>query len=190
MDDIVLQALHKWPHVPDCYGWLGLDARGQWYMRDAATQAIGPFPTLHHPSYRAARGSHLLHEKLIAFIARNYAADDRGCWFFQNGPQRVYVELEAAPWIWRVQRNLAGDFKVSSHTGLDTEPESCWLDEDGRVYLVTSLGLGLVHSQDVGWVAEALEAQHWQAQTCTYAELLARHSVTLSPSRWIATVSI
>ena len=43
MDDIVKQALAKWPNVPDCYGWLGLDARGNWYMRDDAAQAAGPF---------------------------------------------------------------------------------------------------------------------------------------------------
>ena len=39
MDDIVKQALAKWPNVPDCYGWLGLDARGRWFMRDDAAQA-------------------------------------------------------------------------------------------------------------------------------------------------------
>ena len=32
MDDIVLQAMVKWPKVPACYGWLGLDARGRWYL--------------------------------------------------------------------------------------------------------------------------------------------------------------
>ena len=41
MDDIVKQALAKWPNVPDCYGWLGLDARGHWYLRDDAVQAAG-----------------------------------------------------------------------------------------------------------------------------------------------------
>ena len=43
MDDLVLQAMAKWPNVPDCYGWLGLDARGDWYMRDDQTQALGAF---------------------------------------------------------------------------------------------------------------------------------------------------
>ena len=43
MDDIVRQAIAKWPNVPHCYGWLGLDARGQWYLRDGATQALGGF---------------------------------------------------------------------------------------------------------------------------------------------------
>ena len=45
MDDIVRQAMAKWPHVPHCFGWLGLDARGDWYMRDDAAQAAGPFPS-------------------------------------------------------------------------------------------------------------------------------------------------
>ena len=79
MDDIVKQAVAKWPHVPDCYGWLGLDARGRWYLRDDAVQAAGPFPQ--------SRGSLLQHEKLIEFIHRKYEHDPHGQWFFQNGPQ-------------------------------------------------------------------------------------------------------
>ena len=43
MDDIVKQAMAKWPQVPDCYGWLGLDARGNWYLRDERAQAQGAF---------------------------------------------------------------------------------------------------------------------------------------------------
>ena len=34
MDEIVKAALRKWPTVPHCYGWLALDARGDWYLRD------------------------------------------------------------------------------------------------------------------------------------------------------------
>ncbi len=78
MDEIVKQAMAKWPHVPHCYGWLGLDARGDWYLRDAATQAAGPFAQ--------AKGERIEHEKLRAFINRNYSVDACGCWFFQNGP--------------------------------------------------------------------------------------------------------
>ena len=44
MDDIVAAALVKWPNVPHCHGWLALDARGDWYLRDERTQAAGPFP--------------------------------------------------------------------------------------------------------------------------------------------------
>ena len=43
MDEIVKQAMAKWPNVPHCYGWLGLDARGNWYMRDDRVQAEGSF---------------------------------------------------------------------------------------------------------------------------------------------------
>src|SRR6218665_3263319 len=98
MDDIVKQAMVKWPNVPHCYGWLGLDARGNWYMRDDGAQAQGAFGS----GAPRAKGSLLKHEKLIDFIQRNYAVDAAGQWFFQNGPQRVYVELEATPWVWRV----------------------------------------------------------------------------------------
>ena len=74
MDDIVKQAMAKWPGVPDCRGWLGLDARGNWYMRDDASQAAGAFTS----KRSGAKGSMLLHEKLIDFIQRNYAADAQG----------------------------------------------------------------------------------------------------------------
>jgi hypothetical protein len=41
MDEIVEAALRKWPNVPHCYGWLALDARGDWYMRDDACRPRG-----------------------------------------------------------------------------------------------------------------------------------------------------
>ena len=44
MDDLVKAALKKWPNVPHAYGWLGLDTRGDWYLRDERVQAAGPFP--------------------------------------------------------------------------------------------------------------------------------------------------
>lgn len=150
MDDIVKAAMAKWPNVPHCYGWLGLDARGNWYMRDDRTQAQGPFP--------ASKGSLLKHDKLIEFIHRNYAADAQGQWYFQNGPQRVYVELEATPWIWRLQPEGG----VLSHTGLPARVQESLLDESGRLYLVTDRGIGLVHSADMNLAADAVEAGRWR----------------------------
>jgi len=38
MDEQVLRSLIKWPDVPDCFGWLALDRRGQWRMRDEFSQ--------------------------------------------------------------------------------------------------------------------------------------------------------
>ena len=142
MDDIVKAAMAKWPNVPNCYGWLGLDARGNWYMRDDNAQAAGAFCAASaEPGRQAAsKGSLLKHDKLIDFIQRNYAADAQGQWFFQNGPQRVFVELEATPFVWRV--DVAPDFNVTAHTGQVAITQRCIIDEHGRVYLETALGFG------------------------------------------------
>lgn len=174
MDDIVRQAMAKWPNVPDCYGWLGLDTRGNWYMRDDRVQSLGPF--VGGPP--AAKGSLLAHDKLIAFINRNYMADDQGRWFFQNGPQRVYVELAATPWIWRVQ----ADYTLQSHTGVPTTYTACLTDEQGWLYLETPLGFGLVHTQDVGLAAEAVEAGQWTVQTAQRGELAGHYGYIASPA--------
>ncbi|ANH69575.1 DUF2946 family protein [Mitsuaria sp. 7] len=169
MDAIVEAALKKWPNVPHCYGWLALDARGDWYMRDERIQAAGPFPTV--------KGSRIVHDKLIGFIDRNYASDDQGAWFFQNGPQRVYLQLEVAPWIWRLQP----DGRVLTHTGREAQVAGAVLDEQDRLFLETDLGLGLVHTQDMGLAADAIEAGRWSMSNATHAELIARHGVLLAP---------
>lgn len=181
MDEIVKAALAKWPHVPHCHGWLGLDERGRWWMRDAAAQAAGPFAG--PGATPASRGTELRHEGLIAFIGRNYEADADGQWFFQNGPQRVYVELAATPWIWRLQP----DGGVQAHTGVPAgTPQEALLDEAGRLYLVTPLGVGLVHSQDVGLAAQALEEGRWgrlDPRELRADELPARYGYVRSPAR-------
>lgn len=169
MDDIVKKALEKWPNVPACSGWLGLDARGHWYLRDDATQAAGSFPTV--------RGSLLEHEKLIDFIGRNYEPDAWGQWYFQNGPQRVYVELEVTPWVWRIEP----DFSVVSHTGAPAAARQCLVDEQGRVYLVTDLGLGLVHSTDTALVAQAIDSGVWVPADVIAAQLPGRFGYVMSP---------
>lgn len=171
MDDIVKQALAKWPNVPDCYGWLGLDARGRWFMRDDAAQAAGDFPQ--------SRGSWLRHEKLIDFIGRNYESDDEGRWFFQNGPQRVYIELECTPWIWQV----LPDYRLQSHTGLQTSAGECLLDEEGRLYIASPQGLGLVHSQDMVLAAEAVEQGVWVPRDVMSADLPVQYGFVRSPAK-------
>jgi len=126
MDEIVKQALAKWPNVPHCTGWLLLDRRGQWRMRDDATQAAG------------LPGDIIRHEALLGFINRNYAADADGQWFFQNGPQRVYVELGYTPWIVRLSEldgamdgATDGALRLTDHAGGRFEPTAAWLDDEG-----------------------------------------------------------
>jgi Protein of unknown function (DUF2946) len=175
MDDIVKAAMAKWPTVPDCFGWLALDARGDWYMRDERIQAAGPFPQV--------KGSRIQHEKLRQFIERNYEADARGAWYFQNGPQRVYLQLEAAPWVWRLEEEAPAEPpRITSHTGRPAlELRSSWLDENGRLYLYTELGLGLVHTLDMGAAANAVEAGLWQPQELPFAQMPARFGFILQP---------
>lgn len=175
MDDIVKQALAKWPNVPDCYGWLGLDARGNWFMRDERVQAQGPFAG----GSVQSKGSLLKHDKLIEFIQRNYQPDAQGQWFFQNGPQRVYVELQATPLIWRVN----DDFQVQDHTNKPGRVQRCLLDEQGHVYLEADTGFGLVHSMDTGHAADAVEQCLWLVQDVRAADLPQRFGYVASPQR-------
>ncbi|AKJ32061.1 DUF2946 family protein [Caldimonas brevitalea] len=178
MDDIVKAALKKWPNVPACHGWLALDARGDWYMRDDRIQAAGPFPEV--------KGSRITHDKLKDFIHRNYAADEQGAWFFQNGPQRVYVELEAAPYVWRLQADPSGPVVIWAHTGTPAHFESAVLDEHGRLFLHTDLGFGVVHSLDMEAAAQAVETGLWPLQELRFAELPGRFGYRLSPQRDLA----
>lgn len=181
MDDIVRQAIAKWPNVPHCYGWLGLDARGGWYMRDDQAQAAGPFaspPAASQGGTPPSKGSLLRHDKLIEFIHRNYESDADGQWFFQNGPQRVYVELEIAPLVWRV----ADDFSVTAHTGEPARVQRCFVDEAGRVYLECESGFGLVHTQDVEVAARAVEQGLWVPQDALFADLPSRFGFVPSPA--------
>ncbi|HMN92107.1 MAG TPA: DUF2946 family protein [Hydrogenophaga sp.] len=179
MDEIVKAAMAKWPNVPHCHGWLGLDARGQWFMRDDRTQAAGPFALLPGETGPTSKGSWLRHDKLIDFIGRNYAPDEAGQWFFQNGPQRVYVELEVCPWVWRLQP----DGSVLSHTGRPARVADCLLDEEGHLYLVTDLGVGRVHSADMGLAAEAVEQGRWTPEPVQRAAMAGQFGYEPSPQR-------
>lgn len=134
MDEIVRKAMEKWPNVPHCYGWLMLDARGAWRMRDEATQAA------------SQPGDRIAHEALLAFINRNYACDERGCWFFQNGPQRVYVNLEATPFI--VHTDAQGAFQL--HTGeMLMQIDAGWFTDGGQLLLRGGDRLAQVDDRDL-----------------------------------------
>lgn len=121
MDEIVKQALARWPNVPHCTGWLRLDARGQWRLRDEADQTAG------------APGTPIRHEALIGFINRNYERDAQGQWYFQNGPQRVYVELEYTPFVVRLAVDTGGALALADQTGQPFAPARAWIDEAGSV---------------------------------------------------------
>ncbi|MCP5269092.1 MAG: DUF2946 family protein [Zoogloeaceae bacterium] len=131
MDPSVVAAMAKWPNVPDCRGWLSLDRRGQWRLQ----------------------GSPVRHDGLAGFIGRNYACDETGAWFMQNGPQRVWVELNATPWIF----HLAADGSFVSHTGVAAGAISAaWLVDNEALCLQTALGFGLVDDRDLHLLLEMI----------------------------------
>jgi len=161
MDEMVKAAMRKWPNVPHCHGWLALDDRGEWFMRDDAAQRAGPFPQV--------KGSLVRHDALKAFIQRHYLRDEHGACYFQNGPQRVYVDLAVAPYVWRLwpAPQVNGRLSVRAHTDeAAQEVLSCGLDAAGRLYLEVELptvgrAFGVVHSQDMDAAADELASGAW-----------------------------
>ncbi|MDO8305803.1 DUF2946 family protein [Herminiimonas sp.] len=142
MDQIVGQALAKWPNVPHCYGWLALDARGNWRMRDEHAQMYN------------LPGDKITHPALIGFINRNYTDDGQGRWYFQNGPQRVYVDLEVAPWIAHTEPDHGFVLQTGAHlAGI----EGAWLSEQGRLFLQGEDKVALLDDRDL---AQCLPALH------------------------------
>jgi hypothetical protein len=124
MDDQVLRGMARWPNVPAVYGWLALDRRGNWLLQ----------------------GDSIANPVLTEYIGRNYERDAEGSWFFQNGPQRVYLELAA-------QRPL----ELETHTGQRvTALSGAWIDETGALLVDTEHGVGVVHDRDLETVLPAL----------------------------------
>ena len=144
MDESVLAALQRWPNVPAVYGWLSLDARGSWRLHPLGDGLNGgPGETISSP-------------QIIAFIHRNYDHDAQGNWFFQNGPQRVYVRLDAAPFIVRLAGDSGG---FETHTGLPVRNVTQWLlDEQGRLFAHTEHGAAIIDSRDLASVLERLRS--------------------------------
>ena len=120
----------KWPDVPNVYGWLQLDRRGTWLIK----------------------GDRIANAGVTAFIGRNYAADERGRWFFQNGPQRVFVTLEYTPYV----VNTAGDASATleTHVGQSIAKLSgAWVDENGSLLVRWATGLGVLNDRDLATVS-------------------------------------
>ncbi|MDP9142253.1 MAG: DUF2946 family protein [Pseudomonadota bacterium] len=131
MEDWVHRALERWPNVPALYGWLGLDRRGRWTIK----------------------GELITRPQIIDTINRNYAADDAGRWYFQNGPQRGYVSLASAPLVLRAD----ADGALFTHTNLPvTAASTAWLDENGGLLLHTAHGPAALDDQDLEWLLQRL----------------------------------
>ena len=131
MDESVIRAMARWPKVPAVSGWLSLDRRGVWRLK----------------------GEPITNRALIEFIARNYASDRRGRWYFQNGPQRVFVRLAYTPWVYA----LDGHGSLVTHTGGDSGAiTGAWIDEAGTMILLGDPGPGIVDDRDLMTLSDRL----------------------------------
>lgn len=149
MDEQVIAAMARWPNVPAVYGWLSLTESGHWRLHpqgDALLQPDSP-------------GEDITSPQILVFMGRNYASDDHGQWFFQNGPQRVYVRLDAAPFIAHTTTDTAtGRLRLRTHTGQDIrEISALYLDDTGRMYAATELGAALIAGRDLPSLLDALQ---------------------------------
>ena len=134
MDDRVLRGMAKWPDVPAVYGWLALDRRGNWLLQ----------------------GEPISNTAVTTYIARNYERDSEGRWFFQNGPQRVFVELQYTPFVYRVMTSQSS-MAMEAHTGQRvTAVSGAWIDEQGAMLLETEHGIGVVDDRDLDTMLGAL----------------------------------
>ena len=145
MDKQVLAAMARWPEVPDVYGWLSLSERGEWRLHpqgdalSAASDGVKP----------GSPGEPITSPPILQFINRNYAADAAGQWYFQNGPQRVYVRLDGAPHILHTTNTESGLALHNQAAQCITDISGWWLDQDGKLYAQTNLGPGLIAGRDL-----------------------------------------
>jgi len=142
MDQQVIDAQIRWPNVPAAYGWLSLDPRGNWRLHESGTSSNGE------------PGATITNQQITGFINRNYTHDDRGQWFFQNGPQRVFVRLDTAALILHY---VASNASFIAHTGKGSGSITGWfLDDQGRVFAQTPLGPGMIVDRDLIAVLDAM----------------------------------
>lgn len=135
MDEQVLRGMARWPNVPAVFGWLALDRRGNWLLQ----------------------GEPITNPTVTAYIGRNYERDGEGRWFFQNGPQRVYLDLEYTPYVYRAVNTADRPLALECHTGAEvTVLHGGWIDETGALLVETEHGVGLIHDRDLEVTLPAL----------------------------------
>lgn len=177
MDPQVVAAMARWPNVPDVYGWLSLSSAGQWRLHPRGTAWRCQADPLAGLTADDILGEAITSPQITSFINRNYTCDSAGRWYFQNGPQRVYVRLDAAPYLLQTDLDEHGRLLLRTHTG-ELAGQVCewWLDDQGRAFAQTTIGPGMIAGRDLPAVIDALHTS-----TGPLSDVLAEHSALNPP---------
>ena len=169
LDDLVQKAMSRWPNVPAMFGWLRLDRRGRWMLIDRG--APGFDEALH------GSGSEITSPPIVDFIGRNYRVNEQGRWAWQNGPQRVYVDLDLAPLYFRVMGE-APTQSLITHTGYPVAViTQVATDEAGNVWLMSDLGPGCIDDRDLGALDLSLSESAQPSAPAAVLRLLGEHAI-------------
>lgn len=146
MEDWARRGMERWPNVPALFGWLSLDRRGRWRIR----------------------GERISRPQILDTLDRNYEADAHGRWYFQNGPQRGFVQLETAPLVL-----LADGEALRTHHGLAVaQPDRAWIDEDGGLWLRTEHGPAALADDESEWLLGHLHTADGEVDEASLAAAL------------------
>ena len=124
MTDFPIEENH-WPRQLEVYGWLSLDRRGYWSIK----------------------GNKVRNAKLTKFISDNYHVDDNGRFFFQNGPQRVFVSIDLAPYILNVM--YSNPLDLVTHNGIRVQTiNQAWFDNEMNLFICWDNLIGAINDRD------------------------------------------
>ena len=127
----ITKANIKWPNVPDVYNWLSLDHRGNWLIKREK---------IHHQGF-------------IDFINMHYTEDALGRWFFQNGPQRVFVSLGYTPYVLSIKSyGRTTHFKTQTNKVIASF-DQLWIDNEGRMLASWGRHIGIISDRDLPMLA-------------------------------------
>ncbi|MBV6273061.1 DUF2946 family protein [Alcaligenaceae bacterium CGII-47] len=157
MDPQVIAAMKRWPNVPEVYGWLSLSATGHWRLHPRGTAWRCQADPMADLTADDILGEAITSPQITNFIKRNYTCDTAGRWFFQNGPQRVFIRLDAAPYLLQTDLDEHGRLHLRTHTGEPAgQVSEWWLDDQGRVFARTAIGPGMIAGRDLSAVIDVL----------------------------------
>ncbi|NYT76422.1 DUF2946 family protein [Alcaligenaceae bacterium] len=146
MDEQVLAAMARWPDVPHVFGWLSLTHQGKWRLHPNADALAH----LADHSLLPSLGEPISSHTILNFINKNYEGDAQGRWYFQNGPQRVFVRLDTAPYILHTTTDTQGTLQLTTHNGLQVTHVRQWLlADEGSLFAQTEHGPGVVSGRDL-----------------------------------------